>query len=268
MNAFTNKSNFVHETICNDLKKAEINTTFLNQSDISILEYGCGDGCIAYRFALEHPNAKVLGVDISKAYKGIEQRAQKGLGNHIPPSTLSFQNLVKSGKREGYQLASDDVDVDAVLNKKYDFIYSWCVFEHIDNRLLENVAVAIRKSLSDQGLFYFMVNPLYFSEWGSHLNSWINKPWAHLEVEVAYLREQLRQKLNNGAAPFDHVWEQYETLNMMTANCFQLLFERVGLKVLYDDRVYSGKPGERLLRKYNVDALRTKQITMILKLED
>src|SRR5262245_23588994 len=91
-------------------------------ADATILDFGCGGGISALRFALEHPSWAVHGIDISDAAAGLGQLAaiELGLGD-LPP------NL------ECRQVLSTVYPFD---DTTFDLIFSWSVFEHVNEDLL------------------------------------------------------------------------------------------------------------------------------------
>ncbi|WOI53611.1 class I SAM-dependent methyltransferase [Parvularcula sp. LCG005] len=233
----------------------------------NILEYGCGDGVAALAMAHHFPRCNVLGVDLHNAFDRLPERALSEGFESCRPTNLGFAQLSDVGRDHAIAPEFASISYQALPGDgSIDFCYSWCVFEHINLRLIEEVLNVIRKALSRDGLFYLKINPLYFSNRGAHLNFILDEPWVHLlhehhELERIFYEAAEVKNFKEAKA----VWYQYITLNRLTADVLSELIEKSGFSILHENRLYEGKPSAALLSAYNEEALRNKEVEYILR---
>jgi hypothetical protein len=55
------------------------------------------------------------------------------------------------------------------LGDRFDLVYSWSVFEHVDERLIAEVLRLIKSSLKPDGLLFVQIAPLFYSAEGCTL---------------------------------------------------------------------------------------------------
>lgn len=261
-----NKCKYIYSTIVSDMSSSGIYINDIIKNNSKILEYGAGSGEVSYHFATEFPKAKVLGVDVHNSFEGVYVRAQVAYGDHSPPSNLSFSNIGPDSEKK-YIISMVDplqVDSDAIGLDEYTFCYSWCVFEHIDIRTLDDAVKSIFNSLKSGGILYIKINPLYYSVRGSHLHSIVEEPWAHLIYDTHTLRQKAFKKVRvTGVKATEAMWHQFETLNRITGSDLVDALKKGGFNILHEDRKYEGRAPKHLLNTYNEEALRNKEITLI-----
>jgi 2-polyprenyl-3-methyl-5-hydroxy-6-metoxy-1,4-benzoquinol methylase len=131
-----------------------------------ILDFGCGEGTAAMGIALQHKAARVVGIDIVSDPDLCLPLAQQQLGLEELPLNLRLHR-VKPGEMH------DPRD-------QFDLIYSWSVFEHVEQTLLAGTLETLRGMLKPGGKLMIQIAPLYFSAEGSHMNRWLAEPWGHL----------------------------------------------------------------------------------------
>lgn len=132
----------------------------------NILEFGCGEGIMALGLALQHNPTLIVGVEITNAVRQCQILAQQNLGLVDLPNNLKLLQI--------------DPGQSFLHLGKFDFAFSWSVFEHVSLDLLSRSFQTIEESLKPGGVFMLQISPLYYSCFGSHLEPWINEPWGHL----------------------------------------------------------------------------------------
>lgn len=213
-----------------------------------VLDFGCGEGTSAAGIALLH-GATVHGVDINREAEACADFLKSRLNAEMPP-TLSFQEITPGGAIDG---------------NDYDCIFSWSVFEHVNNRIYADVLADLYQRLKPGGLFFMQIAPLYFSPEGSHLWAIGYENWEHLtnqhsdvlaDLSAAQLDEEARTRLV----------AMFETLNRVTADDIISRFQGAGFELLKEqrDQVDHAPPPE-LLRAYSEAALKTYQIVALFR---
>ncbi len=233
-----------------------------------ILELGCGEGTMALGMALQHSPSRIIGVDIVDSHRNCLSLAQQNIGIEMLPERLSLQQI-----QPGQDLSRFGF---------FDLIYSWSVFEHVDQQHLAHVLATVRNALRPGGIFFMQISPLYYSAFGSHLEPWVPEPWAHLLMQndtfkgryyqapdvSAKTREAWAVYMNNSSSIEERNggWETYETLNKVTAAHLERLAGEAGLKIVRDYRTTNDHPIPPALADiYNRDVLLTEQIVWLLQ---
>lgn len=267
MTQFMKKWNYILPTILEDCRNFGIDLAEKLRGTPHILEYGCGTGEATLRCATEFQRAQVLGVDVHDAMRSVFDRARNELGPSFSSvNNIEFLNLTNKSKNTFAISEADSGDIDrSILHlKEFDFIYSWCVFEHIDQDILLPTLMDLYGSMSINGVFYIKINPLYFSARGAHFSPILDEPWLHLRYEAAKLRSLIYKASKLPLTSINSIWHQYETLNKITADQLRSLIIQAGFNILHEDRKYEGVPDESLKSAYNIEALRNKEVTFLL----
>lgn len=131
-------------------------------SNNRILDFGCGEGTTAMGIALQYKTSSVTGIEIQSEIENCLPLAKKHLGVDKIPENLDLKRI-----KPGQSL--DELGT-------FDIVYSWSVFEHVEQQLLSDVLSSIRKILNPNGLFFMQIAPLYYSAEGSHMLPWIPEP--------------------------------------------------------------------------------------------
>lgn len=266
MSAFVTKYQFVFDHIHNvgdELLRTNLDRL---RSGGRVLDYGCGIGEVALRFAHEYPQAEVIGADAHDAFQTLSKRAEVA-GVASKPDNLNFIKLADDASSvHAIAPSSSQISLDRLGDPdSIDVVYSWCVFEHIDRSVVQQCFDKIAAVLKPDGVFYFYINPLYFSSRGAHLYGALPEPWVHLLHEDETLRKQLYAAAERDPAiKADILWHQYVTLNKLTAFDFREMSLTAGLHIVGEHFGREGAPPESLARAYNFDALTTKDISLIL----
>lgn len=165
----------------------------------------------------------------------------------------------------------------------FDFIYCWSVFEHVKISLLETAFQTLSNALTEDGVIFLQVSPLFYSRDGSHLAPWIQKPWGHLSMEMDAFRsdlfnapptpEELRQAWSvyipldaSATVEREILWDTYVTLNKVTAPHLECAARSAGLEIVRDYRTFNHDPIPiELLEIFHESVLRTEQVVWLLK---
>jgi cyclopropane fatty-acyl-phospholipid synthase-like methyltransferase len=215
-----------------------------------ILDFGCGQGFAAASFALRHPKAEVIGFDVSEVdQKLLQDRLQSQLGTSMP-ANLSFVS--------GASCPWQDLP-------KFELVYSWSVFEHIRETLVEKIFAEIKAQLSDRGKMFLQIDPLYFSPKGSHLYKYFSSPWHHLMLSLDQLMETVFKPGGNEVRQ-QREWQQFVELNRLTATDFLGRARSAGFKPGRTAlRRTQTQPPQRLLRIYSEEALLNEELVTVLE---
>lgn len=216
-----------------------------------ILDFGCGEGISALGLALRFGPKRVVGVDIMPDPERCLAVAKANLDIDSLPASLELHR-VQPGELH------NDTD-------RFDLAYSWSVFEHVDQTLLDRSLSLVRSALRPGGLFLVQIAPLYYSAEGSHLCHVLKEPWVHLRVQHNRLQERVAHAVPD-AAEADALWSTYCTLNRIT---HQELVARIvgnGFDVL---RTFTTTqelaPPAEFLHVFQADALMTNQVVVLAR---
>lgn len=265
MNDFQKKYTFIYDTIAEDMEKAGHPLSKILPPGSSILEYGAGTGESAYRAAVEHPKCSVAGVDVHTAYDAVWKKAEAALERTTHPTNLIYHNMGgTSGVHAITTEQPQNIDRGFLEPGRFDFVFTWCVFEHVDISILDTTLLDLHQTLKKDGLMYLKINPLYFSPRGAHLSGFLPQPWVHLLFGHDTLRSMFYEAV--GANPHaDLIWHQYETLNRITADDLRKKLIDAGFTIVHELRKYEGKPPESLLTAYSKEALLNKDIVFVCR---
>jgi SAM-dependent methyltransferase len=218
-----------------------------------ILDFGCGDGATALGLAINYRPKEVLGIEVQD-YE---------LNNCLPRAKL---NLGISSLPNNFELKKIKPGQSLVEFGKFDLIYAWSVFEHVDQEIILEALRSMKDALSSRGLIFIQIAPLFYSAFGSHLAGYIEEPWAHLKWQHSRLFDELR----NACPDIDKQLELsncYETLNKITAD--QLIKYLVNLKfdILREYRtdVEGVEPEECISNIFDIKILMNEQIVILAK---
>jgi cyclopropane fatty-acyl-phospholipid synthase-like methyltransferase len=215
-------ANWSIEQINDDLYRAK----FINVPDIvaewvkdhgglhgrDVLDFGCGEATVTLGIALRHKARRVVGV---------ETHAE--IGNDIPGAG-NVDNCVAYAKAQlGLDLLSQNlelirVDPDSSLDDlgTFDLVFSWSVFEHVSQDLMEGCLRKLKRVLRPHGVMFLQTTPLYYSAEGSHMKRWVPTPWAHLSMQQDLFYTAIRQGTED-ADQANQLIAMYESLNRTTA---------------------------------------------------
>ena len=229
-----------------------------------ILDFGCGDGIMALGFQ-QISNNTVTGIDLSDSFKYLSQVAKKNIGLLKLPESLNFLKIEKNTP-----FPFDD--------NYFDGIYSWSVFEHVDN--IPKELYNLYRILKPGGKLFIQIEPLFFSPYGSHLKRLIDEPWAHLLYDEPTLiqkvmaakdnispneQDMLYQK-NEFEAVKEYLISEYKKLNRVRNEEFLVYVQKTGFKVIRKESIQlkNYKVPRKLLDKFTKTDLLTNEIRLLL----
>lgn len=216
-----------------------------------ILDFGCGEGTTALGIALLKQARRVVGIDIMSDFNDWEARAAEQLGLETPPANLHFQQ-VNPGSLH------DECD-------KFDLIYSWSAFEHVDQELLVATLELLRNALKPGGLLLIQIAPLFYSEDGGHLMSHVTEPWGHLTNQHTVYLGKLRKACSSNEE-YESLRSMFETLNKLTADELISLARSSGFSVAKEYRMQRKSDIPRQLHSvYQRAILLDEQVVLLLK---
>lgn len=219
-----------------------------------ILDFGCGEGATTLGIALCYGPRRVVGVEILPK-----------IWNALP---IAREQIGLEGKPDNLDLIQ--VAADATLDHlgSFDLIYSWSVFEHVQQDLITDCLAKMKRVLRPGGTLFLQTTPLFYSAYGSHFQRWIPVPWAHLSMQHDLFCAELRKRVNNEDQAHDLLC-MYENLNRATANQILGVARQVGFKVVREHRTYDEYPIPSDLREiYLEDVLRTNQLAFLARHAD
>ncbi len=146
----------------------------INLNGKNIVDIGTGDGLIAAGLASISHDSKVTGLELSP---------------------VDEDKLFSSLSLETRNLISGKLKFDVIVDGKYkfeessiDLVTSWSAAEHFMNPI--RVFSEVYRILKSSGVFFLQTYPLWFSEHGHHLSTWIPPFWhlSHSRDElISYL---------------------------------------------------------------------------------
>ena len=212
-----------------------------------VLDFGCGEGTSALSVALKYKPELVVGTDINREHKQLPALARAAEGITQLPDNLFFEEISRGE-------ISTETD--------FDLIYSWSVFEHVDQNLFSDVVANLRTKLRKDGHMFVQIAPLYYSPEGSHLWDIGFRQWEHLSQQIDHIYKALYNKLEKVHA--DSLWSTFITLNKITAPKLLSDISEHGFEVVREFKTtVSLQPFEHLLFAYSKDALITEQVVAL-----
>lgn len=236
----------------------------LDLSQADVLDFGCGEATTALALALMHPQSRIHGIDVDDYFYQLPDMARTQLDIDALPDNLTFF-LAEPGK-----IPYEDDSMD--------LIYSWSVFEHLDERLMEDVLKRLFLTLKEGGIIFVNVRPLYYSPEGAHLHNFTDIDWVHLIYSHAVLKEKIyaaSEMVNLPEPKHNHrsfqeyrdlAWELFEALNRVTADELRYFFLNSGFELLREFRnTCPQEPSKRLLGIYNREILTTDEVQFLFR---
>ncbi len=231
-----------------------------------LLDFGCGDGITGLGLILRHGAHHVTGVDISQTHKGLPDLAHREIGLSRIPRELTFERIHPGAAFK--------------LDTPCDLVMSWSTFEHIEIPYMAGILNNLHDVMSDDGLFFLQINPLFYSPVGSHLSRFQLPDWAHLlwsedEVVEAVMKFQGEIPADETEENFhkrdfktykEFVLKEYNTLNKLTTSALLALLQAHGFELVRE--VYgqvAQVPPPSLLDKYPLHDLITDEVRLLLR---
>jgi SAM-dependent methyltransferase len=216
-----------------------------------VLDFGCGSGMSAAGAAILGGAELVVGVDINPESRNCRPFLDQHFGIPELPSSLRFEEI------DPGQTTSFD---------SFDCIFSWSVFEHVDERIFASILTGLVAKLRPGGLFFVQISPLYFSPEGSHLWAIGYKAWEHLLNQTANVESDIQSAVHLSSDEKAALLGMYKTLNRITADDLLERFATAGLTLVRQQRDTTNLlPPVPLTRAYALDALSTHQIVALFQ---
>ena len=214
-----------------------------------VLDFGCGSGFSAAGIAILGGADLVVGVDINAKSNNCLPFLSEQLGITDLPTNLQFEE-VKPGQTTSFE--------------SFDCIFSWSVFEHVDERIFSSILKSLVEKLTLGGLFFVQISPLYFSPEGGHLWAIGYNTWEHLTNQTANVEVDISSAEHLLPEQKASLIGMFKTLNRITADDLIERFTASGLTLLTQqrDKTELDYP-ESLARAYTHDALSTYQIVAL-----
>ena len=221
----------------------------LKTSDV--LDFGCGQGITALGMAMRNNARQVCAVDIMPDVNQCLDVASATLGLKSLPSNIA--------------LAQISPGEDFCPGQSFDLVYSWSVFEHVEQDILNSVLAQLHGKLKPGGYLFIQIAPLFFSAEGSHLFHRIPIPWGHLTIQESTYYSKLCNACES-REEVDALWSCYQWLNRVTAIDLKRRIVANGLKVVREyvtQDPHAEQLPAALLDAYQREALVTNQIVLL-----
>ncbi|HEY9143917.1 MAG TPA: class I SAM-dependent methyltransferase [Arenimonas sp.] len=224
----------------------------LGQADV--LDFGCGEGVAALGMLRRKGVRSLLGVDIMPDPARCLPVAREQIGLDVLPDNLELQQI--------------EPGADFAPGRQFDLIYSWSVFEHVEQPRVVDVLAMLRGKLKPGGRLFIQIDPLYYSADGSHLYHRIPEPWAHLRDQESVYYDKLCRACDS-PEEVAALWSCYQWLNKMTAAQLREHLQEVGFVI---EREHFSKFPEDvpadLIRVYQRNVLEAKQLVYLARVAD
>jgi SAM-dependent methyltransferase len=172
----------------------------------TVADIGCGDGIIDLGVVLKAHPAKLVGYDLKPADLDALRRSisAAGVDESLPDSdTLAF-----------VQSESDHVPAP---NDTFDVVFSWSVFEHVDDPV--EMLREVSRILKPDGVFFLQLWPFFSSQHGGHLWLTIDEPFAHLTRSPSSIEDDLAGE--PATDPSRAADDEFRSLNRLTLDSLQ-----------------------------------------------
>jgi cyclopropane fatty-acyl-phospholipid synthase-like methyltransferase len=219
-----------------------------------VLDFGCGSGISSAGIAILHEAEQVIGVDINSEATACEIFLNSNFDIPTLPSNLAFEEI-RPGQTTSHQ--------------QFDCIFSWSVFEHVNNRLYPSVLAELVSKMKPGGLFFVQISPLYFSPEGSHLWAIGYDRWEHLTNQTSDVYEDIFTHSQISSEAKEALWSMFRTLNRVTASQLLNRLADAGLVLIREQRdCINLEPTKDLLSIYSREVLLNYQVVALLRKPD
>lgn len=237
----------------------------LDLTQSTILDFGTDTGVMALGLIQHCKVKRLIGVDINENHKNLLLEIRGRLNFSTLPENLLFKHI-----------EPDEPLSQTFADEIIDCIFSWSVFEHVNQNLLPTAAREIAKTIRSGGYAFIQIAPLYYSAFGSHMDMLIPQPWSHLTTQLNLYQNQILQAKKNTLYAeetdenFEKIkesfWSVFATLNKITANELLDLFLGTGLNLIRQHRTKTAHiPPSELTAIYHEDVLTTEQIVCLFQ---
>lgn len=200
--------------------------------DSLILDVGPGKGWTTVLFAIKTA-ARTIAVDLEKYDRpfALSTRAELlEIFNRHASLLKSVDGFSQDfDLRECIERCSFfEMNAENIIFKDelFDFAFSLNSFEHISKP--ETALAEVARLLKPGGKAFLQFMPLYYSDYGNHLNHLLDVPWAHL----LYDREQIKEMVIKAGKVANEVDNILDSLNGYTLAQFNEVIANSSLKVV------------------------------------
>jgi SAM-dependent methyltransferase len=194
---------------------------FITSDDIelegtTIADIGSGDGIIDLGVFLKARPAKLVGYDVKPPDPEALTRSMSaaGIANDLPDAdALAF-----------VQSTPDQVPAP---NDTFDVVFSWSVFEHVDEPV--QMLREVHRILKPDGVLFLQLWPFFYSQHGGHLWLTIEDPFAHLLRSATSIEEDLKGE--PATDPSRAADDEFRSLNRLTLDGLQRALLAAHLRV-------------------------------------
>jgi SAM-dependent methyltransferase len=155
----------------------------------------------------------------------LKARPAKLVGYDIKP--VDVDALRRSMAAAGVEGSLPDANILAFVqsepdrvpapNAIFDVVYSWSVFEHVDDPVA--MLREVHRILKPSGIFFLQLWPFFSSQHGGHLWLAIDEPFAHLTHSPFLIEQGLKgEPATDPSRPAD---DEFRSLNRLTLDSLQ-----------------------------------------------
>jgi SAM-dependent methyltransferase len=171
-----------------------------------IADVGSGDGITDLGVFHRADPAKLVGYDIRPTDVDALRRSAAAAGLNTPFPDAERLSFTQSDS--GHIPAPDAT---------FDFIYTWSVFEHVDQVVV--MLREVERVLKPDGFFFLQIWPLFGSRHGGHAWMTVDEPFAHLSRSPFSMEEELVGR--QGTDPTRTADDEFRSLNRLTLDELQ-----------------------------------------------
>jgi len=216
-----------------------------------VLDFGCGFGLSTAGISLLNSADLAVGVDIGSEAEACESFLSKNFNIQKLPSNLVFERI-EPGQTTSYD--------------EFDCIFSWSVFEHVNNRIYSDILSGLYSKLKKGGIFFVQISPLYFSPEGGHLWEIGYRHWEHLLNQTSDVCHDIMSAENIAPSKKNELWSMFQNLNRITSDELIARFEESGFALTRERRdSVNILPPKQLVTAYSRESLTNTQIVALFQ---
>lgn len=203
---------------------------YIDLATSTILDFGCGNAITAAALAVRYPDAKVYGVDLVTSPEICLASGIRDYGVEKIPDNLKIMSM--------------PADKLPAFDDKFDLIYSWSALEHLSQDIFYSILCQLKNALKQNKYLFTQIAPLFFSPFGSHLESYIREPWAHLTMQQNLFFAKLKEA--SAEANYPDLCSLYNTLNRLTPKKFLNIMSDLSFEIVkeyYTENAIYSKEG-------------------------
>lgn len=223
----------------------------LKLAEADVLDFGCGEGISALGMLRRKQVRSLMGVDIMPDVHNCLARGREHLGLQELPANMTLEQIAPGA--------------DFAPGRQFDLVYSWSVFEHVEQPRVADVLALLKSKIRDGGYLFIQIAPLYYSAEGSHLFHRIPEPWGHLRDQESIHYKKLCEACSS-KEEIDALWSCYQWLNRITAPALRRAIQAAGFRIEREILIADGpKAPDDLAEVYHREILETNQVVFLAK---